>query len=231
MKKKIFIVLLLFVSIQSISQHFSNPLILSKNGNKIIFKFTCSVCKGNKSFYNDNSKRCTNCNYWTSRQKEYNVCTVCKNTRYIITKKWRVTCKNCNGKGYEVGVVSEKFEQILKFNYNKMFQLGYQDIYINGASDGNLIIYHSNQVGSAYLVLSPDNTLVMKFVYSNESPPRFIQNTIYSGTWENYGNKDFIFRIRAQRGYGDKEFVNLVFCTEGATKECGGLGAGYFHDF
>jgi hypothetical protein len=71
----------------------------------------------------------------------------------------------------------------------------------------------------------------MKFVYSNESPPRFIQNTIYSGTWENYGNKDFIFRIRAQRGYGDKEFVNLVFCTEGATKECGGLGAGYFHDF
>ncbi len=121
--------------------HFGNEKnIIFKNNNKsgstFILKYQCNVCFGHGGHYFDNSKACSNCSYWTNFQREVNYCSVCRNNRIIITKKWFKTCTNCKGKKVLSSNVSNSYYELIRnFTHD-----GYSDNEYNGK---NLVVLNT----------------------------------------------------------------------------------------
>jgi hypothetical protein len=73
----------------------------------------CFWCKGKKVMIPLIS--CSNCNYWTDRQKEYNYCSVCRNKRVVDGPL--KACIPCKGKGYTTELnVSENLKYLIIIN-------------------------------------------------------------------------------------------------------------------
>ena len=73
---------------------FSTNLISQNNKLK---KERCSFCSGTK--VQEITKYCTNCDYWTQSQRDFNYFSVCRNTRRVISGYKK--CIWCGGLGYK----------------------------------------------------------------------------------------------------------------------------------
>ena len=73
---------------------FSSNLLSQNNKLK---KERCVFCIGTK--VQEQKKTCTNCDYWTNDQRNFNYCSVCRNTRKLFSKY--IKCNACDGLGYK----------------------------------------------------------------------------------------------------------------------------------
>lgn len=73
---------------------FSSNLLSQNNKLK---KERCVFCIGTK--VQEQKKTCTNCDYWTNDQRNFNYCSVCRNTRRLFSKY--IKCNACDGLGYK----------------------------------------------------------------------------------------------------------------------------------
>ena len=73
---------------------FSTNLLSQNNKLK---KERCVFCIGTK--VQKETKTCTNCDYWTNDQRNFNYCSVCRNTRRLFSKY--IKCAACDGLGYK----------------------------------------------------------------------------------------------------------------------------------
>lgn len=73
---------------------FSTNLLSQNNKLK---KERCVFCIGTK--VQEETKTCTNCDYWTNDQRNFNYCSVCRNTRRLFSKY--IKCAACDGLGYK----------------------------------------------------------------------------------------------------------------------------------
>ena len=73
---------------------FSSNLLSQNNKLK---KERCVFCIGTK--VQEQRKTCTNCDYWTNDQRNFNYCSVCRNTRRLFSEY--IKCNACDGLGYK----------------------------------------------------------------------------------------------------------------------------------
>lgn len=201
-----------------------------------VLKHRCNNCFGMKSFQRQTSIVCNNCDYWTRTQKEYNVCTKCRNKRIIVTRSWRENCKVCKGVGAINATLSTNFKQLLNNcfsqstniynNPNGTYVLPNEKLRFKKAINSNSILfdYYNYSTGSdnCTIILNSDGTLIIKMdssIWSNED---------FRGTWTIEGTNKFLIKALVKYNDGRAKVAKL---SNLSCPEIGNLGAGYLHFF
>jgi hypothetical protein len=219
----------------NISSSSSNNIAKNMLGNissTFVFKHSCNNCFGRKSFQKETSVDCNNCNYWTRKQKEYNVCTKCRDRRIIVTKSWRETCKVCKGVGSINAILSTNFKQLLNncfnqsdnfFNAAGTYVMTNEKLSFKKAINNNSILlnYYDDYDGGD-IILNSDGTLLIKMSSSIWSKEYF------NGSWSVDGANKFLMKATVKYNDGQPKVVKL---SNLKCPEIGNLGAGYLHFF
>ena len=167
--------------------------------NQLLFTDTklvdCYCGDGTEGIY----ESCTNCNYWTEKQRNYNVCSKCQNRRYFNrgTKK----CSSCNG--------TKKI---------KAFSMNNRQFCIFPESNNNIDFNNHLQLANVY----EDNLLAVMNIYDGKCSLKSFQTEdigSYGTPNINFKNQGFQILICKDRniaysddfGYtklGDVEIMN-----------------------
>lgn len=205
----------------------------ANNSSTFLLKHSCNNCFGRKSFQKETSIECNNCNYWTRTQKEYNVCTKCRNRRIIVTKSWRETCKVCKGAGSINAILSTNFKQLLNncfsqsdnfFNAEGTYVMTHEKLSFSKAINSNSILldYHDGNSFNSQIILNSDGTLLIKMSSSIWSKEYF------KGSWTLDGSNKFLMKVAVKYNDGEPQILKL---SNLSCPEIGNLGAGYLHSF
>jgi hypothetical protein len=208
----------LFLSIGIFIHSFAFSQLSGKN-RATNFYFNCSTCEGKKGQNKQETKLCSNCSYWTSTQRQYNYCNVCRNSRIIVTKYYFEKCGECNGTGKKGGLVNRPLFDIATgyLTKSEFSELRYltKGIFLDRVIHKGLLLFKSSMTS---LTDSKKNTLYDLLVYDDgravlkttgNSGDGDYKMGVYNGIWQ-IQNNEFHLNIKTISINGQDSELDLV---------------------